>query len=90
MSENFNSMYWIGKRVEHEELSEALRAAARRKRRKARSEATDPIRQWAEAYIDKTIATMNGVVSEGDRERAVRAVEQWTRLLAGAVKSREF
>ena len=54
------------------------------------SGATDPIRQWAEAYIDKTIATMNGAVSEGDRERAIRAVEQWTRLLVGAIKSREF
>ena len=42
MSENFNSMYWIGKRVEHEELSEALRAAARRKRRKARSGENEP------------------------------------------------
>jgi hypothetical protein len=50
------------------------------------SGATDSIRQRAEAYIDEAIATMNAAVSEGDRERAIRAVEQWTRLLVGAIK----
>ena len=52
------------------------------------SGATDSIRQRAEAYIDEAIATMNAAVSEGDRERAIRAVEQWTRLLVNAVETR--
>jgi hypothetical protein len=54
----------------------------------SQSVATDPIRQRAEAYIDGVLATMNGVVSGGDRERAIRAVEQWTRLLVNAVETR--
>ena len=35
MTENFSGMYWIRKRVEHEELANALRAAERRERRRA-------------------------------------------------------
>ena len=47
MTENFNSMYWIGKRVEHRELAEALRAAARREARNKRAKERRAVKREA-------------------------------------------
>ena len=33
MRDNFSGMYWVRKRVEHDELAEALRQAARREKK---------------------------------------------------------
>lgn len=48
------------------------------------SETSDDVRARAEAYIDSCIALFEQPPLPADRERAIRAVEQWTRLLIQA------
>jgi hypothetical protein len=50
MRENYNSMYWIKKRIEHEELATALREADRRRKAAERRRA----KRAAERLVSRT------------------------------------